>query len=88
MAPVGEPASAEKEGLVGPTAGAGEKGGGTGGDGISAEAEDEVEEGSSLESSANAISKAAAVSGQKDVLADLSKLQQEVDALRGRYEGV
>ncbi|MCJ1475054.1 hypothetical protein MMC13_003714 [Lambiella insularis] len=37
-----------------------------------------------LQSSANVISKAAA--GNKDVMADLSKLQQEVDALRGRYE--
>ena len=78
----------EKEGLVETAAGAVEEGGGgTGGDGIPAKAEDREGEDSSLESSANVISKAAA-SGQKDVLADLSRLQQEVDALRGRYEGV
>ncbi|MCJ1323254.1 hypothetical protein MMC15_008608 [Xylographa vitiligo] len=45
-----------------------------------------------LQSSADVISKAAAAgggsgSGNADVLADLSRLQQEVDALRGRYEG-
>ena len=38
-----------------------------------------------LQSSADVISKAAA--GNSDVLADLSRLQMEVDALRGRYEG-
>jgi hypothetical protein len=38
----------------------------------------------SSQSSANIISKAAA--GNRDVLADLSKLQQEVDALRGIYD--
>ncbi|MCJ1388002.1 hypothetical protein MMC18_000846 [Xylographa bjoerkii] len=37
-----------------------------------------------LQSSADVISKAAA--GNTDVLADLSRLQQEVDALRGKYE--
>ncbi|MCJ1382101.1 hypothetical protein MMC17_005213 [Xylographa soralifera] len=37
-----------------------------------------------LQSSADVISKAAA--GNSDVLADLSRLQQEVDALRGKYE--
>ena len=82
-----ETASGEKEGLVGNAAGAVEKGGGLGGDGVAATAEDEVGEGDSAESSANAVSKKAAA-GQKDVLADLSKLKQEVDALRGRYEGV
>ncbi|MCJ1295284.1 hypothetical protein MMC34_006846 [Xylographa carneopallida] len=40
-----------------------------------------------LQSSADVISKAAAAGGNGDVLADLSRLQQEVDALRGRYEG-
>lgn len=37
-----------------------------------------------LQSSANVISKAAA--GNMDIMADLSKLQREVDALRGKYE--
>ncbi|MCJ1287098.1 hypothetical protein MMC26_006446 [Xylographa opegraphella] len=42
-------------------------------------------DGTALQSSADVISKAAA-GGSADVLADLSRLQQEVDALRGRYE--
>jgi len=39
---------------------------------------------STLQSSADVISKAAA--GNRDIMADLSKLQREVDELRGRYE--
>ena len=40
---------------------------------------------STSQSSADVISKAAA--GTRDIMADLSKLQREVDELRGRYEG-
>ena len=37
-----------------------------------------------LQSSADVISKAAA--GNRDIMEDLSRLQREVDALRGKYE--
>ena len=39
---------------------------------------------STLQSSADVISKAAA--GNRDIMADLTRLQREVDALRGKYE--
>ena len=43
-----------------------------------------AKEPATLQSSADVISKAAA--GKRDIMADLSRLQREVDALRGKYE--
>ena len=84
MAPVDEPATRSGS-LAGTTA---EEGSVTADDSVSMQGKEEAAGSAPAMSSANAISKAAAGGGDADVLADLSKLQREVDALRGRYGGI